>query len=85
MRNLSLSTDAGVLLRSFNLPSGHVSAVTVKDGPFIARVVPAAGVITPLGVASGMFVSIYRAALAAATAQTDPLPSFPRLRLDWRL
>lgn len=74
MQNLSMNTGAGVLLNSFNLPAGYVSSVTLKNGPFIARVVPSAGVIAPLAVASGMFVSVYGANLAASTAQTDPLP-----------
>lgn len=74
MQNLILTTGAGTLQKSFNLPAVYVSAVTVKNGPFIARVLPAAGAITPLHVAPGMFVSIYGTDLAAASAEADPLP-----------
>lgn len=74
VQNLSMTTGAGVLQSSFNLPAGYVSSVTVRNGPLIARVFPSAGVIAPLGVASGMFVSIYGASLATATVQTDPVP-----------
>ena len=74
MQNLSLATSAGALQKTFNLPPGYVSAVTVKNGPFITRVQPAAGAITPLNVAPGMFISIFGADLAAAVAEVDPLP-----------
>ena len=74
MQNLSLTTGAGVLQASMNLPAGYVSSVTVKNGPAVSRVYPSAGVITPLGVASGMFISIYGTNLATTTAQFDPVP-----------
>jgi uncharacterized protein (TIGR03437 family) len=73
-QNLTLTTAAGTMQKSFNLPPGYVSAVTVKNGPFIARALPAAGAITPLNVAPGMFLSIYGTDLAAAVAEADPLP-----------
>src|SRR5258706_5866934 len=73
-QNLSLHTSAGVLLSSVNLPAGYVSAVTVKNGPFITRVRPAAAASTSLIVAPGMFIAIYGTAFAAAAVTVDPLP-----------
>ncbi len=74
IQNLSLTTGAGTLQKSFNLPAGYVSAVTVKNGPLISRVLPAAAVIKPLNVAPGMFVAIYGSGFAADTTVADPLP-----------
>ncbi len=61
---------------SVTLQAGGVQPYTVKPGPQIARVLPAAANIFPLSLAPGMFVAIYGGALAAQTAQATALP-FP--------
>ena len=74
VQNLSMNTGVGALQYGFTLPAGYVTALTVKNGPSVARVYPAAAVITPLVAAPGMFVSVYGRSLAAATAQASSLP-----------
>jgi uncharacterized protein (TIGR03437 family) len=51
------------------LPATGVEPYTVKPGPLIARVLPAAANVFPLILAPGMFVSIYGTSLADPTAQ----------------
>jgi uncharacterized protein (TIGR03437 family) len=46
-----------------------VEPYTIKAGPFIARILPAAANVFPLSLAPGMFVSIYGTSLADPTAQ----------------
>jgi uncharacterized protein (TIGR03437 family) len=58
------------------LQAGGTQAFTIKPGPWIARVLPAAANVFPLSVAPGMFVAIYGRSLARDTAQADGLP-FP--------
>ena len=67
----------GSVSNSFTLPSGYVDAVTVKPGPKIARVYPAAAAVFPLSVAAGQIVSVYGTLLAAGTVQASaqPLPT----------
>jgi uncharacterized protein (TIGR03437 family) len=66
---------------SLTLPAGGVSPFTLKPGPEIARVLPAASNVFPLSVAPGMFIAIYGASLAAQTAQAPGLP-FPNQLAD---
>ena len=54
---------------SVTLPAGGVEAYTIKPGPFIARVLPAAANVFPLSLAPGMFVSIYGTSLAGPNEQ----------------
>jgi uncharacterized protein (TIGR03437 family) len=73
----ALTLTAGSVSDSLTLPSGYYSAVTVKPGPKIARVYPAAAAVFPLSVAAGEIVSLYGTLLAAGTAQaiSHPLPT----------
>jgi uncharacterized protein (TIGR03437 family) len=74
---LSLTAVAPLTItNSVTLPAGGVQPYTVKPGPQIARVLPAAANVFPLSLAPGMFVAIYGTALAAQTAQATALP-FP--------
>lgn len=75
---LTLTATSGTLTlhSSLTLPTGGTSAYTLKPGPFVARVLPAAANRFPLSVAPGMFVAIYGASLAAQAAQAGGLP-FP--------
>lgn len=61
---------------SLTLPATGTQAYSLKPGPSISRVIPAAASLFPLSVAPGMFVAIYGAALASQTAQasTNPFP-----------
>jgi len=61
---------------SVTLPAGGVEPYTVKAGPQITHVLPAAANVFPLSSAPGMFVAIYGQSLAAQTAQASSLP-FP--------
>ena len=56
------------------LPAGGYEPYTVKAGPQIARVLPAAANIFPLSLAPGMFVAIYGTDLAAQVGQASGLP-----------
>jgi uncharacterized protein (TIGR03437 family) len=59
------------------LNPGYTTAITVKPGPSIAAVIPAAALVSPRAIAPGTFVSIYGTALASTTAQaaTTPFPT----------
>ena len=74
--SLNVSSTITAFPASLTLPPGGTEAYTLKPGPFIARVLPAASNVFPLILAPGMFVSIYGALLAAQTAQAPGLP-FP--------
>jgi uncharacterized protein (TIGR03437 family) len=54
------------LQNQFTLPPAYTSSVTVKEGPFIARVLPSAAAVFPLAVAPGEIVSIYGTNLASS-------------------
>jgi uncharacterized protein (TIGR03437 family) len=71
------TTSAGVQQQPVNLAAGYTTAVTLKTGPFISRVLPAAAVVSPLNVAPGTFVAIYGSGFATAntTATTTPFPT----------
>lgn len=56
--------------------SGGMRVFTFKVGPFVGRVYPAAGAISPLVVAPGMFIAIYGALLSTSTA-TAPSQPYP--------
>jgi uncharacterized protein (TIGR03437 family) len=70
------ATGADMVSQAITVPTGYDSALTVKPGPSIGRVLPAASNVFPLSVAPGTFVAIYGAGLAAATDQAAGLP-FP--------
>ena len=59
---------------AITLPAGGTLPYTVKPGPVVAGVLPAAASVFPLSLAPGMFVAIYGTNLAAATAQATALP-----------
>jgi uncharacterized protein (TIGR03437 family) len=65
-QELVLTTSAGTLQNQFTLPPAYTSSVTVKEGPFIARVLPSAAAVFPLAVAPGEIVSIYGTNLASS-------------------
>jgi uncharacterized protein (TIGR03437 family) len=56
---------------SVMLPATGVEPYTVKPGPSIARVLPAAANVFPLSLAPGMFASIYGTSLADQSAQVS--------------
>jgi uncharacterized protein (TIGR03437 family) len=56
---------------SVMLPATGVEPYTVKPGPAIARVLPAAANVFPLSLAPGMFAAIYGTSLADQTAQVS--------------
>ncbi len=72
----ALTLTSGSVSNTLTLPSGYYSAITVKAGPQIARVYPAAAAVFPLSVAAGEIVSVYGTLLAAGTTQAtnQPLP-----------
>ena len=73
---LTAVSGATTISNPVTLPAGGVEPYTVKAGPQITRVLPAAANVFPLSLAPGMFVSIYGTALAAQAAQAmaQPLP-----------
>lgn len=71
---ISAVTPAGNLTKVVTLPAGTDLPVTVKDGPNIARVQPAAAAVFPITVAPGMIVSIYGDALAKSTVEAGSIP-----------
>jgi len=56
------------------LPAGGTHPYTVKPGPLVGGVLPAAANVFPLSLAPGMFIAVYGTSLAAATAQASALP-----------
>jgi uncharacterized protein (TIGR03437 family) len=64
------------LQQAATLSPTYVNAITVKTGPLIVAVIPAAALITPRVVAPGTFISIYGAGLAAAALQ-ESTAAFP--------
>jgi uncharacterized protein (TIGR03437 family) len=66
LQDLAITTPSETLQDKFTLPAGYTSAVTVKDGPLIARVLPSAAAVYPLAVAPGEIVSIYGTNLAVS-------------------
>ena len=73
-KTLTLNTSAGTQQTTYQQPAGYVAALTVKPGPFIARVYPAAAALSPLAIAPGEFVSVYGVNFATANAQASALP-----------
>ena len=68
---LTLTTPSGALTTKFNLPAGYTTAVIAKPGPFLARVYPAAAVVSPLAVAPGSIVSVYGSNLDGTTLSVN--------------
>lgn len=73
---LTATTGAATTSISATLPAGGTQPYTIKQGPFVARVLPAPASVFPLSLAPGMFVAIYGASLAAQAAQATSVP-FP--------
>jgi uncharacterized protein (TIGR03437 family) len=71
---ISANTSGGNLASTVTLPVGTDLAVTLKPGPNIARVQPAAAAVFPLSVAPRMIVSVYGNALAQSVAQAGSIP-----------
>lgn len=73
-QTVNITTASGSFSSTFTLPAGYVTAVGLKTGPIISRVLPSAAALTPLAVAPGMFVAIYGASLAPVTMQAPSQP-----------
>jgi len=71
---LTAQTDSVAVTSTVTLPAGGTQPYTIKPGPFVVRILPAAANVFPLSLAPGMFVSVYGTALAANTAQATLLP-----------
>ncbi len=65
-QNLVITTTTETLQESFTLPPAYTSAITVKDGPLIARVLPSAAAVFPLAVAPGEIVAMYGSNLGSS-------------------
>jgi uncharacterized protein (TIGR03437 family) len=59
---------------SVTLPASGTEAFTLKPGPLIARVFPAAASLFPLGLAPRILIAIYGADLASQTALATKVP-----------
>ena len=74
---LKLSTAGGISVsttRTFT--GGTTAALTLKDGPFIARVLPAAAAVFPYSIAGGSFTALYGANLTTtANTAVQPYPT----------
>jgi uncharacterized protein (TIGR03437 family) len=70
---LAISATSGSLTisASVTLPAGGTEPYTVKPGPLIARIFPAAGSVFPISLAPRMFIAIYGAGLASQTTQAS--------------
>jgi uncharacterized protein (TIGR03437 family) len=71
---ITADTPAGTLTTVVTLPAGTDLPVTVKSGPNIARVQPAAAAVFPISVAPRMIISIFGDALAQSTVQAGSVP-----------
>jgi uncharacterized protein (TIGR03437 family) len=80
---LTLKTMAGTVETDgdLSLAPAVYKALTLKPGPIIGRVYPAASAVFPLSVAPGEFVAIYGDALAGSTA-TAASVNFPTQLAD---
>jgi uncharacterized protein (TIGR03437 family) len=66
---LNVTSGSSNTSASVTLPAGGTEPYTVKPGPLIARVLPAAAANFPLVLAPRMFIAIYGADLADKTAE----------------
>jgi len=66
---LAAVSSSLTISKSVSLPTTGVEPYTLKAGPQIARVLPAAANVFPLSLAPGMFAAIYGTSLADQTAQ----------------
>ncbi|HTW66966.1 MAG TPA: hypothetical protein VME17_20240 [Bryobacteraceae bacterium] len=75
---LAVTSGTTNISDSVALPAGGTEPFTVKDGPLIARVYPAAAALFPLELAPRMLISIYGTNLASSTVQVNgsSLPVF---------
>lgn len=80
-RPLKVQTPGGLIETTQTLPLGSEVAVTLKPGPVVRGVVPAAGPIFPYNVAPGAFVAIYGTNLAGSTLAA-PAPNYPSVLGD---
>jgi uncharacterized protein (TIGR03437 family) len=71
-----VTTGGTQLQQPATLNPGYTTAITVKPGPLVSAVIPAAALVTPRIVAPGTFVSIYGLGLALAAMQATTIP-FP--------
>jgi len=73
---LSLAATSGTtdITASVNLPAGGTEPYTVKSGPLIARVFPAAAANFPLELAPRMIVAIYGTQMTSATVTAGGSP-----------
>jgi uncharacterized protein (TIGR03437 family) len=71
-----ITTGGTQLQQPATLNPGYTTAITVKPGPLVSAVIPAAALVTPRIVAPGTFVSIYGSGLALAAMQAASAP-FP--------
>lgn len=69
LTDLTIVTPSGTLESKFTLPAGFTTAVTVKAGPFINRIFPAAAAVTPLALAPGTYASLYGTNLGGSDAK----------------
>jgi len=80
--NVSLTAKASTTLTgTISLPAGTELPVSLKSGPNIARVLPAASSVFPFSVAPRMIISIYGESLAQTTDQARSLP-LPQMLSD---
>lgn len=71
---INADTPAGSLTMAVTLPAGTDLPLTLKAGPNILRVQPAAAAVFPLTAAPRMIVSIFGDALAQSSIQAGSLP-----------
>jgi len=71
---LTALSSTATAASTVTLPAGGTQPYTVKPGPLVAGVFPAAARVFPLSLAPGMFVAIYGTSLAATTAKAASLP-----------
>ncbi len=73
-QDLMITTPSGTLDAKFVLQPGYTTALTVKSGPFITRVLPSAAALSPLAVAPGMIVAIYGSGLDGVQVAASGTP-----------
>jgi uncharacterized protein (TIGR03437 family) len=74
--SIALNVTAGSLSvnSTVTLPAGGTEPYTVKPGPLVARVFPAAAANYPLELAPRMLIAIYGTGMASATVSTSGTP-----------
>ncbi|MDQ6675713.1 MAG: IPT/TIG domain-containing protein [Acidobacteriota bacterium] len=73
-QTVTVTSGATTVKSTFDVNPGYVNARILKDGPYIARVLPSAAAVSPLVVGANSYISIYGANLDGARVSSNGNP-----------